>query len=148
MTTAAHDADPDLWRVRFETASVDLADAEAARDHWQQCALDFAEILASLGHPVTAIEPLLNDVARLNAAAVNDAAIGQTLRESVQSLVTHAEQQRQTQPDTDVLDSLLHRLTNLAAVAGGRYKRSMQTANKTVQSRRDTIRDVLLRSRV
>lgn len=151
MTTNSTDLpdDADVWRVRYEQTAVEKADLESERDRWQQCALDFAEILKAAGLPVGVVEPLLAEVATVNTTAVIAAEVGRSYRESVQeSLAQCREQMKRTSNTADVLGGLLNRLENLTAVSTVRGRQSTKDVHRRLMMRRSTVREVLMGEQV
>lgn len=143
-TTALESEDADVWRTRYEMTSVQCAEAEQSRDRWQQCALDFAELLKAAGIDVGEVEPLLLDIATSNVAAAIDAEIGRSYRESVATMTNHARNEMlRTSNSKQTLEGLMNRLEKLTSATEIHTHRSRQTAKTKVSRRRGLIREAL-----
>ncbi|KJR10463.1 hypothetical protein UG54_00220 [Gordonia sihwensis] len=133
-----------MWRIRYENAAKERAEAEASSQHWQQCALGFAELLQAAGGKVGDIEPLLADTATVNATTAIEAEIGQSYRESVGRVLDYARDELKHKKDPkEVLTSLVTRLDNLTVASAGHRHRTRASIHKKVVSRRAAIRQTL-----
>lgn len=143
-TPVAPRSDAEVWRIRYENATRERAEAEAASLHWQQAALGFAELLKAAGGEVGDIEPLLVDVAKVNATAALDAEIGQSYRESVARALDYAREELSEKRDPkNILNNLVKRLDNLTAASTAHRHRTRASIHKKIGFRRDAIRKTL-----